>query len=39
VFGIIYAKQFKPVSARLVRLVMDVPTLKQLDLFPKPDQL
>ncbi len=39
VFGIIYAKQFKPVSARLVRLVTNVTTLKQLDLFPKPDQL
>ena len=39
VFGIIYAKQIKPVSARVVRLVMNVTTLKQLDLFPKPNQL
>jgi hypothetical protein len=38
VFGSIYTKQFKPVSARVVRLVMDVATLKQLDLFPKTSQ-
>lgn len=37
-FGSIYAKQFKPVSARAVRLVMDVPRLKQFDIFPKPSQ-
>jgi hypothetical protein len=37
VFGMIYAKQFKPVRARSVRLVVDAAALRQFDLFPKPD--